>query len=71
MPDSQTALKSNKAVKVNRDPWIVFEPIGGMEAAGFIFYPGGRVLAKPMCWPKPAIWQSCFPYAIEPGYTQS
>lgn len=46
MPEAQIALKSNEAVKVNRDPWIVFEPISGMEAAGFIFYPGGRVLAE-------------------------
>lgn len=45
MPTALNALESNDTVKVSQDEWIVFEPVSGTATVGFIFYPGGRVLA--------------------------
>jgi len=45
MPTALIALESNDTVTVTQDDWIVFEPVSGTATAGFIFYPGGRVLA--------------------------
>lgn len=45
MPTALSALESNETVSVNRDEWLVFAPTSGTSTTGFIFYPGGRVLA--------------------------
>ncbi len=45
MPTAIEALESNDTVSVSNDEWIVFGPVSGTPTTGFIFYPGGRVLA--------------------------
>jgi len=45
MPTAIEALESNDTVTVLSDNWLVFEPVSGTATTGFIFYPGGRVLA--------------------------
>lgn len=41
------ALESDSAVAVTTDPWLTFIPADAESArTGFIFYPGGRVLAE-------------------------
>ena len=43
MAEAESALASDAAVRVKREPWISFEPTDGTANGGFIFYPGGRV----------------------------
>jgi predicted esterase len=43
LPEAQGALESDAAVTVTREPWLTFVPTEGDVAAGFIFYPGGRI----------------------------
>ena len=43
MPEAESALVSDLAVSVKRNPWLVFEPNERAASQGFIFYPGGRV----------------------------
>lgn len=45
MPTALSALESSGTVTVTRNNWIVFEPVDTNPTTGFIFYPGGRVLA--------------------------
>ena len=45
MPTALQALESSDTVKVTYDNWLVFSPIDSTASTGFIFYPGGRVLA--------------------------
>ena len=45
MPMALAALESTEDVTVSRDDWIVFAPVNNTPTTGFIFYPGGRVLA--------------------------
>ena len=46
MPEAMRALEPDASVQVNRERWIVFEPIEPTSESGFIFYPGGRVLPE-------------------------
>ncbi len=46
MPQARAALESDTLVKVNREPWLSFEPTPLETNTGFIFYPGGRVMAE-------------------------
>lgn len=43
MPEALSSLQSDDQIAVDTDSWIVFRPAGQTPAAGFIFYPGGRV----------------------------
>jgi dienelactone hydrolase len=43
MPEALAALESDAQVQVTVGDWLVFAPTGATPAAGFIFYPGGRV----------------------------
>ncbi len=43
MVEAESALVSDSAVIVKREPWLSFEPTGQIAESGFIFYPGGRV----------------------------
>jgi hypothetical protein len=45
MPAAQQELESSETVNVTYDEWLVFSPQEGAPKTGFIFYPGGRVLA--------------------------
>lgn len=40
------ALESDSRVTVSTDPWLSFSPAEGTPKAGFIFYPGARVLPE-------------------------
>ncbi|RMG86278.1 MAG: alpha/beta hydrolase [Chloroflexi bacterium] len=40
------ALKSDDAVTVTTEPWLIFTPTEQTTDVGFIFYPGGRVLPE-------------------------
>jgi Alpha/beta hydrolase family len=42
MPEAYAALKSDSAVTVTMDRWLVFTPVNSSNV-GFIIYPGGRV----------------------------
>ena len=43
MPEAYDALKSDSAVTVSVDNWLVFSPVSSNVSTGFIIYPGGRV----------------------------
>ena len=43
MPEAESALLSDAAVAVKREPWLIFTPTEQPAREGFIFYPGGRV----------------------------
>ena len=43
MPEAYAALKSDSAVTVSMDRWLVFTPVNSSSDVGFIIYPGGRV----------------------------
>ena len=43
LPAAEAALESDARVRVNREPWLVFEPVSSEFTRGFILYPGGRV----------------------------
>ena len=43
LPDALEALRSNDLVNVSMEPWLTFSPAQETPAAGFIFYPGGRI----------------------------
>jgi pimeloyl-ACP methyl ester carboxylesterase len=43
MPRAVAALESGDGVRVEREPWLVFQPEGGQSEVGLVFYPGGRV----------------------------
>lgn len=43
MPEALAALESDDLVRVETDPWLVFQPASGEAATGLILYPGGRV----------------------------
>ena len=43
MAEAESALASDAAVLVRREPWLSFEPTEATVSSGFIFYPGGRV----------------------------
>ncbi|HZW83512.1 MAG TPA: alpha/beta hydrolase [Candidatus Deferrimicrobium sp.] len=43
MPEAYAALKSDSAVTVTMDRWLVFTPVNSSSNVGFIIYPGGRV----------------------------
>jgi hypothetical protein len=43
MPEALAALESDDLVRVETDPWLVFQPASGEPATGLILYPGGRV----------------------------
>jgi len=45
MPRAIQALESSEMVTVTYDNWLVFTPNETESTTGFIFYPGGRVLA--------------------------
>lgn len=45
MPTALAALQSNAVVNVTQDEWLVFEPVDTEPMTGYIFYPGGRVVA--------------------------
>lgn len=46
MPMAIRAMKSDDAVEVATQNWLVFSPIDEETTTGFIFYPGGRVQAE-------------------------
>lgn len=43
MPEVYAALKSDSAVTVTMERWLVFTPVNFSSNVGFIVYPGGRV----------------------------
>jgi pimeloyl-ACP methyl ester carboxylesterase len=43
MPQALNALQSDSQVRVNQQPWLVFQPVQQTPTTGLIFYPGGRV----------------------------
>ena len=43
LPEAEAALESDSLVEVTDEPWLVFDPAGGDEQTGLIFYPGGRI----------------------------
>ena len=43
MPEALAAMESSQTVNVSDLDWLVFEPVGAVPTAGFIFYPGGHV----------------------------
>ena len=43
MAEAESALVSDAAVSVKREPWLTFAPNAPVASEGFIFYPGGRV----------------------------
>jgi len=43
LPEALTALENDDLVEVTDDTWLVFDPAGGDELTGLIFYPGGRI----------------------------
>jgi len=45
MPTALQALESSERVAFTQDDWLVFTPTEDVPTTGFIFYPGGRVLA--------------------------
>ena len=45
MPEFASALETDSRVVVSSEPWLTFTP-DEAPAAGFIFYPGGRVLPE-------------------------
>jgi hypothetical protein len=46
MTEALDKMESSATVNVSRDRWIVFQPADSTPDTGFIFYPGGRVVAK-------------------------
>lgn len=46
MPEALDKLESTNSITVSRDQWLIFEPNGKTADTGFIFYPGGRVVAE-------------------------
>lgn len=46
MPEALDALESDDVVAVDTSRWLVFTPADSEPTTGFIFYPGGRVLAQ-------------------------
>jgi hypothetical protein len=46
MDEALVALQSDAKVTVETGDWFVFRPLDVQPAAGFIFYPGGRVDAR-------------------------
>ena len=46
MPRAEADLVSDGLVEVSRGQWLVFEPKAQSASSGFIFYPGGRILAE-------------------------
>lgn len=43
MPEALSAMRSDSAVEVQAQRWLVFSPSQGQPKAGLILYPGGRV----------------------------
>ena len=43
LPEAVAALESDNLVEVVLEPWLTFVPAQDSRAAGFIFYPGGRI----------------------------
>jgi predicted alpha/beta-hydrolase family hydrolase len=43
MPQAVAALELEDGVRVEREPWLVFQPDGRQPEVGLVFYPGGRV----------------------------
>jgi pimeloyl-ACP methyl ester carboxylesterase len=43
LPEALAALKSDQAVNVASEQWLVFRPVASQPTTGLIFYPGGRV----------------------------
>lgn len=43
LPEAEAALESDGLVEVTDERWLVFDPAGGDEQTGLIFYPGGRI----------------------------
>jgi dienelactone hydrolase len=43
LPQAVAALQTNATVRVETEPWLVFEPAGDEPKVGLILYPGGRV----------------------------
>jgi hypothetical protein len=43
MPEAMQALESTSTVQVEKEPWLIFKPVGQEPTTGYIFYPGGKV----------------------------
>ncbi len=43
MPEALAAIQSDGQVRVETEPWLVFQPAGEVPTTGLVFYPGGRV----------------------------
>ena len=43
MPEALSALQSDGQVRVDTEPWLVFQPTAAAPTTGLILYPGGRV----------------------------
>lgn len=66
MPEAIAALQSDAAVRVETQPWYVFQPVDGPKSAGFIFYPGGRVDPRSYAPTARAIAEAGYPAVIVP-----
>ncbi len=43
MPEALAALQPDGQVRVETEPWLVFQAAGEAPSTGLVFYPGGRV----------------------------
>ena len=55
MPEALAALESDAQVRVETEPWLVFQPVGQEPGVGLILYPGARVDARAYAPPARAI----------------
>jgi hypothetical protein len=46
MPEALAALETDDTVRVETEPWLIFQPQAQMPTSGVILYPGGRVDAR-------------------------
>ncbi len=66
MPEAIAALESDSLVKVEQNPWLVFDPVTCHPQTGLIFYPGGRVDPRSYAPPARAISEKCNLVVIVP-----
>ncbi len=66
MYEARAALRSSDAVAVQTDRWLVFRPVEDKPTTGFIFYPGGRVLAEAYAPAAQAITEAGYLVVIVP-----
>jgi dienelactone hydrolase len=65
-PRALAALESGGGVRVEQEPWLVFQPEGRDADVGLVFYPGGRVDPRAYAPAARAIAAEGFLVAIVP-----